>query len=191
MWFFGRPFLLILGAGVLGAAVSALTLPMQQRALVGEAPADGVLRSGEERVVVFVASSSCGASRYPQLPAAFAKIRNAMEQGAAHDGVRLSFVGVAPEWDAMTGISFLKGFGHFDEFVAGRNWLNSGVSYYMASDTSFMAMPQIIVLQRHVQADTLGIRFSDQRILTRVIGARTIAGWASNPTLGQGVITQK
>jgi hypothetical protein len=85
-------------------------------------------------------------------------------------------IGVAVANPAGVGVSFLEGFGAFDEVASGRGWEAMGGMVFFSDDlVGPMAVPQIIEMQRTVIRSAVGgLRTEDIRVLRRWIGVDQI-----------------
>jgi hypothetical protein len=141
--------------------------------------AAGGIKSGDEIVAVFIGGSFCGGSRMPGLREAVERANRDLRARALVEGTRFASVGVALDWSVSDGAKFLAEFGPFDELVIGRNWLNTAVIKYVWRDIPGQAaVPQMVVVRRHVDSDASGIVVSNERLLTRKLGADEIIEWA-------------
>jgi hypothetical protein len=160
--------------GLLASIVLAATpLAAQQY----HPPMTGI--DGDEIIAVFITSSGCVASRQPELPGSLESIKLALAERGRAQAFRFSIIGVALDWDPMTGVEHLGAFGRFDELVAGRNWWNSGAAAYIWRDVPGSAVtPQLVVVRRTSQLQPGGIRISREEPFLRLLGTREIMEWA-------------
>jgi hypothetical protein len=137
---------------------------------------------GPELVLVFIGSSTCGPSNQPGLPEKVEEIKLLLQARARADSQAFTTIGIARDWDVEAGIGHLRRFGRFDEVIAGRNWINTGLLRYVWEDVPGQAAtPQLLVLERRVvdrrtpEAAEGVIR--DERLVTRKVGSAEIARW--------------
>lgn len=137
------------------------------------------VRTGVQHVAVFLVSSTCGASRYPDLPKALAVIRAREDTQATREGKTFISVGVALDDDPSIGLAFLKTFGNFDQLSVGGNWLNAMAIDLLIRDTKGpLSLPQLIVLERTVTVGPAAIQVGQDRVMGRYIGFDDILGLA-------------
>ena len=144
-----------------------------------------------EYLFVFIGSSRCAVSRGSELRQAVLQARDALTRRAARDGVRLVTLGVAVDANADVGLSFLRLFGAWDEVSAGRAWLNHAVVRYVLRDIpGEVAVPQIVLLRRHVQFVSEQLRVGDDQLVTRKVGLGEIETWLKGGVgaTGEGVL---
>lgn len=169
------------GALVLSAALAiAAAMPRLTRRAGRADPArlqteasisEGRVRSGTELIALFIASSTCGASNHPTLPADLRRIRAALASNAAAGRKRFAFVGVALDENPRVGIQFLERFGPFDEILSGGSWVGTGaIDFMIRGIPGPLALPQLLVLERTVKVDASSINVSADRIVARVLG---------------------
>jgi hypothetical protein len=136
------------------------------------------IRSGQETVLVFIASSTCGASQDKALPGEVRQLRETLRSEAENKGQQFSFVGVALDWSVAKGLEFLSPFGPFDEVTSGRNWMNSGaVSYIVRDIPGTPAIPQVVVLHRTVRFGPSGLTVGNDSLVARLIGREQMTGY--------------
>jgi hypothetical protein len=173
--FFGRAAL-----GVSTALLVVTSAPTIARKVGRSAASDtsrpaayvkGRVRDGTEVIAFFIASSTCGASQNRNLPSALLKIRNDLAERAHSEGKRFVYAGIALDESAVTGLSFLKPFGPFDEVMAGGSWLGTGaVDFLIRGMPGPLALPQLLVVERDVKASQTAIKVSADRVMSRNLG---------------------
>lgn len=141
-----------------------------------EAPLAIEPTTGDEIVLVFIGSSTCGWSKLPELPAAFSKIRAAVQEATTQDGKTFVAVGVAPDISVDAGIDFLSRFGPFHEVLVGRSWLNRGaLEYVWQTHPGPAATPQLVLLSRELSVDSVPggsvPSISAEKVIKRWVGA--------------------
>jgi hypothetical protein len=137
---------------------------------------------GPELVLVFIGSSTCGPSNQRELPGQVEQLKLALQRRARTSGRSFTTLGIARDWDTDAGIRHLNRFGRFDEVIAGRNWLNTGLLRYVWEDIPGQAAtPQLLVLERRLvdrrsneAADGI---VRDERLLVRKVGSAEIERW--------------
>jgi hypothetical protein len=136
-------------------------------------------RAGTEFLVVFIASSDCGASTYPGLQEAMGSIRADLLRTAEASGKLFVSIGVALDRDPWRGLEFLRSFGPFDELLSGGSWLNSGALAFLVRDLpGRRAIPQLVLVERHVEMDDGVIASVSDKLVGRKIGADAILAFA-------------
>lgn len=141
------------------------------------------LRSTEEVNLVFFGAAGCGWSTRPELPEAIETLKLILLD--RHDPeVRVCVTGVALDWSVSAGLRFLSAFGHFDEIVVGRNWLNSAAQTYIWRDVpGVAATPQVVLVRRALvippQDGGIGGEYlvQHERLITRKVGYPEIMAW--------------
>jgi hypothetical protein len=140
---------------------------------------DYEFRSGDEIVLVFIGASFCGAQRKPGFPAVVEQAKVALAGQARTRQVQFRAHAVSLDWKPAEAMAFLEHFGAFDEISIGSNWLNDGAVRYIWRDLpSEPAVPQIIVLQRHVETGG-AVSVRDERVLRRLLGTDQITRWVA------------
>jgi hypothetical protein len=136
-------------------------------------------RTGTQLLMIFVGSSTCGASRYPGLPATLRNIRQLLAEQARRQGKAFVSVGLSVDQDPWIGSEFLKPYGPFDEILSGRGWLNTGAIAFVVRDfPAQRAIPQLILLERDVEVEDSSISTVADRLTGRRIGVREIVSLA-------------
>jgi hypothetical protein len=139
------------------------------------------IKTGRELVLVFLGSTGCSASRATGFDTTWTKIQTLIRQGTqSSKWNRISTVGVAIDWLPSEGLDYLRSIGRFDEVIAGRNWLGSGVDRYVRGTGAVPATPQILVLERTVQVGDGAYLFTDEKVLLTKAGLREINEWVSS-----------
>lgn len=133
---------------------------------------------GEELVVVFIASTSCGALKTPRLDVSIETMKELLSEEASKRRMRFATIGVALDWDPDAGLAMLQRFGEWHEMSAGRSWLNSGAVSYVWRDTPGLpGLPQVVLLTRAVGIDSSVISVGSERLLARKVGSSEIMTW--------------
>lgn len=137
--------------------------------------------SGSELVFIFVGSSSCSWSNKPELRDLVRTARLAVRDRSIAEDMGFAAVGVARDVVASKGVAHLATFGEFDEVMAGRGWLNSGVLRYIYGDLPGpAATPQILVVERRVVVDRGERSIADERVVARLTGLAEIRMWVDS-----------
>ncbi len=142
------------------------------------------LEAGEEVLLIYVGSSSCGWSNVPELPEIVQDLKTGLQQRVREAGKRFAAVGIAGDRHADEGLAHLEKFGAFDETIAGRSWVNSGIQRYIFGSGSLAGpgvTPQIIIVARRLGYSTGHVSVVEERALLRKAGLDEIAAW-----VGQG-----
>lgn len=138
--------------------------------------------AGAELALVYITSSTCRASNRPGLPEGVERLKVLLREAARRNGRSFTTLGIAREWDTEAGIEHLRRFGRFDEVIAGRNWINTGLLRYLWEDLPGTAeTPQLLVVDRRLvnrrtpeAADGL---LRDERVVVRKVGSLEIERW--------------
>ena len=134
--------------------------------------------SGREIVAVFIGGSICGASTSEGLDRHLREAQQSVARRAVEIGARFTTIGVALDWSVRDGYEYLSRFGGFDEIMAGHQWLNTGAIQYIWRDPGGRPMlPQVVILDREVDADARVIRITGERVLARMLGTVEIRQW--------------
>jgi hypothetical protein len=131
-------------------------------------------------MAIFVAASTCGASRFPLLPDALHDIRIALSRETELSRKQFVLVGVSIDQDASTGVEFLRRYGPFDEVLAGHGWLNAGAIAYVVRDMpSEHSIPQLVLVERDLDVEDGRIVDVHDTLVGRKIGADQIVSYAA------------
>jgi hypothetical protein len=156
------------------SAASSIKIPKSGR--------PSVLRTAPQFVVLFIGSSTCGASTRPELPEALQRIRAGLANEAEAQGATISFVGVATDWSLPAGLKFLSPFGPFNQVIVGDGWLNTATVTYVWRDLpGAAALPQIVVLRRDVTVRPEAVTISEDKLLIRKTGVDDLVNWSKSP----------
>jgi len=145
-----------------------------------------------ELASVFIADSTCGACRNPDLPAILERLKILLESRAREHGFSFAATGIAVDLDAAPGIEFLQKFGQFNEVISGNGYLGVGCRRYLQDIPGQAATPQVLVVSRNVirRAQT-GATVDDERAILRKVGLVALRDWrdlgAPLPNLGSVV----
>ncbi|HEX2187817.1 MAG TPA: hypothetical protein VHG51_02905 [Longimicrobiaceae bacterium] len=139
------------------------------------------LRTGDEVALVFVGGSFCGAHRRPGFPQAVEDAKVRVQEQARSGGWQFRAVAVSLDWRPEDALRFLEGFGRFDEVLAGSNWVGDGALRYVWRDMpGEPVVPQLIVLERRIDAGKSGVQVKRERVLRRILGADAIEEWVAS-----------
>jgi hypothetical protein len=138
--------------------------------------------AGAELVMIYIGASTCRSSNRPGLPGAVEQLKLRLAERARSGGRSFTTLGIARDWDTQAGIRHLGRFGRWDEVIAGRNWVNTGLLRYMWEDLPGSAeTPQVVIVDRRLvsrrspeAADGL---VRDERVVARKIGDVEIERW--------------
>ncbi|HET7631548.1 MAG TPA: hypothetical protein VFK16_04445 [Gemmatimonadaceae bacterium] len=129
----------------------------------------------EEEAILF-GSPTCGASTINGLAARTASLIDSLRAAAQAKGDSFTTVGVSIDGPVADGLSWLEPFGTFDEVVIGHNWLNSAVADHIWSDPGATpALPQLILVRRHVAQGQQAIRIGPDTVVHRWVGTGDLA----------------
>jgi hypothetical protein len=179
------------------AAVLALTLlaahaaPLRAQPPAGQAPpatTPAVARYVPERgkpparevVAVVVASSRCEFSTRPRFMQAVDPLLRALQGQARARGSGFAAVGVAVDVQADSGFAYFRRLAEFDEVVAGRTWLNSGLLYYATpARVTTQMTPSLIVFEREIVDGARHTTVGPERHLVSVLGLDSVVAFAN------------
>jgi hypothetical protein len=137
--------------------------------------------SGPELYAVFIGSSTCGATEREGFGDVVEGIKLQLRGRAEQAGMRFAVAGAATDWHVEPGLAFLRHFGEWDEVLVGRNWLNAAAVRYLWRDIPGRpAVPQVILLRRHVTVSDEGIEISEEQLVARKLGVFEIEDWYEN-----------
>lgn len=141
----------------------------------------GEIESGHEIVLVFIGASFCNAHNVPGFGRVVEDAKLRVQQQALASGHRFRAVGVALDWSPADGLEFLSRFGEFDEVSAGSNWIGDGATRYIWRELPGSPdVPQILLLERRIDAGTGAIQLSGDRVAHRILGTTAIEEWVSS-----------
>ncbi len=135
---------------------------------------------GEQLLLVYVGSSTCGWSNRPGLPAMVRGLKTELSSRAAALGKQFAVIGVARDRRADDGLAHLEKFGPFDEVMAGQSWANTGIQEYIygARDMAGPGVtPQLIILSRRLDYSVGHVSTEEERVLLRRTGLGEITEW--------------
>jgi hypothetical protein len=181
---------LVLGCAIVAGVSAFLTQHAMTRGAAVVTVADSViftptagrreLEKTTELVVVFLVSSTCGASKIEGLPEALKRIREVLAVRSTHERKRFSMIGASLDEDPSAGLSFLRKYGPFDQVVAGGSWHGLGSVIWISRDMPGpFALPQLLVFEREVLTSNGEIRVGPDRLLARRVGGDQILRLAS------------
>jgi hypothetical protein len=180
-----------LGAGLALSQVYAFEIGIERRGTDRAGSSympDYRVEVGDQLVMVYLGSSTCGWSNAPGLPEAVEAAKLRLAAHALESDLSFKAMGVALEWSVSQGMKHLGRFGRFDEVAAGYSWGNDFALTHLWTDPSEVpSTPQILVYHRRVMAplsegDEMRYRESDRRLLLTLRGLDEITGWAKGGT---------
>ena len=186
--------LLALGVGVaLGFGLGSLgLLPVVDVDIRWTVPAlsvseyvpEALSTEGEETVLVYVGSSTCGWSNTPELPSLIKGLKAELQSRAHREDWRFATIGIAKDRRAVDGLAHLDKFGGFDEVMAGHGWANRGVQEFVYGQGSLAgrgATPQVIVVSRRLELVADGhVSLADEQVVVRKVGLDQITEWIAD-----------
>lgn len=136
------------------------------------------VQSGTEILSIFITAAGCGPSHAPELPNALSRINASLGKisGSASPPVK---IGVALDHYPKTGLDFLSRFGTFDELIAGGSWLNSASVTWLIRGGEKLDTPQLLVVERDVEALQSSLRVGQDRVVERAVGVEEILALAA------------
>ena len=140
-----------------------IALAMIGLTLAAAAPEDNPEPKGGPLVrVVWIASSTCGPCKAPEIQQAIAAATDAARAWAKSHGHDFVSTGVATDDDVTRGYEFLTQHGRFDEVVIGHGWLNLGVTTfivpYAGEPFATLGMPQLVVTLEEYRLEGSNLR---------------------------------
>ncbi len=170
---------------VLLGVMTIICLMLWSRVL--QAPEASLIRpersTGDEVVMVVIASSTCPVCRDPEFAQIVDQIRTALYRQVKAEGRTFVAMAVAPETYNGESADFLDEIGPFHEISVGRGWLNSGALRYVWNDFEGPAStPQILVVERQLHisrepgAPVVAVVSADLK--RRTIGLDELRRWA-------------
>lgn len=137
------------------------------------------LHDGHEVLMTVIVSSACGACKAEGLAEAIEQIKLSVERQTAEKNSGFAATAVSLGWDPAEEFEFVGRFGHFDELVLGRNWLNGAARRYVWREfPADPLVPQVVVTTRRINPGPASIEFSDETVLVRKLGVLEIIAWA-------------
>jgi hypothetical protein len=126
--------------------------------------------------VVWIASSTCGPCKAPEVQQAITAATEAVRAWAKSHGHDFVYTGVATDEDVARGYEFLSHHGPFDEVVIGHGWLNLGVTTfivpYVGEPLAELGMPQLVVTLEEYRLEGSTLRaVRAPRVAFRSIGS--------------------
>ena len=138
------------------------------------------LPQGREIVAVYIGATTCAPCMSPEVKSAVQRMKGLMAAQAKQTGAAFSIIGASTDWSVTAGAAFLEPNGPFDQIVVGGNWTNLAVERFIWQDsTSRSGMPQVVVYERTVVPGARGIKFSEPRLLRRIVGGDSIPAWVA------------
>ncbi len=167
---YGVPFTLL--AALTGIAIFVSSI----RPKNGMVPVDTRLRSGLHVSFVVIAPTSTPSARFTLL---VDSARNALRDRVVSANHTYSTVGISDDWNVASAFSKVNMMGPFDEVVVGRNWLNTGIEQYVTRLNGLPVVPQVLVVARQIEADSVPFKYGEFRTLARVLGSVELEKWTS------------
>ena len=138
------------------------------------------LPDGPQWVVVYIGSTGCGFSRDSSLKDAVRRMKPLVARQAATANRALSLNGIALDWSADSGYTYLKSLGPWDEVTVGNNWVNLGATHFVWQAAAGRAsIPQVVVVQRTIHALDRRIDISPDMPLRQIVGVDSIVAWVN------------
>lgn len=177
---------LILGGVTCGHLAKRTPFPIIDVRFGSEVPynADretGQKPEGNELVMVFVGSPTCGASTDPAVARLVREAADHLRARSVGEDARMVSVGVSLNWVPGEGWRYLSRIMNFDEVVIGRSWVNSElIELVWEYPHAIAATPQIIVFRQNVTPPSDTVRASLRRETPTVwaTGPNGIRDWA-------------
>jgi hypothetical protein len=103
--------------------------------------------------------------------------RSVLKRRVDSSGHMFSTIGVADAWNTAYGMQQLEELGPFDEYIVGRNWLNSGIEQYVTALDGTPAVPQVVIATRHIDVDSIPYRYGVFDVRGRFLGEAALRRW--------------
>ena len=139
--------------------------------------------AGEELLLIYVGSSTCGWSNRPELQQMVRGLKIELRSRALMEGRSFAAIGIARDRRASDGLSHLDKFGLFDEVAAGHGWANSGLQKYIYGSGEMAGRavtPQIILVSRRLHYPAGHVSIADEHVLLRRTGLDQISEWVDD-----------
>ena len=134
------------------------------------------LPDGDQVVVVYVTASWTRGESDPSFRSQVKTLLEALRREAGQRSVALSLVGASLDMDPQEGLKYLRRIGQFDQVVVGAGWINwIAVEYFWRDHPGLPAVPQLLVLRRHVATHQNYISVGPDSLLGRFAGEQIIA----------------
>lgn len=175
----------LLAAAILAVAAFAVgrfTMERVQRiAVATDATRSNALPTpGTQLLFIYIGSSRCAPSNAPEIVGQVDSLKRLVRMHAQHRGVGFASLGVAREISVQAGMKHLAKFTSFDEVDIGQRELNQSSLRFIARDhPGIAATPQLVVVQRTVQAVGVGVDAAGitETVLVRKVGLLEIRRW--------------
>ncbi|HUG38859.1 MAG TPA: hypothetical protein VMM12_00150 [Longimicrobiales bacterium] len=156
----------------LGAAAALLGIPARS---IGPATPSMPLQTGTDSALVLIVSSQCSVCSDPALVEQLgALLRKAQVASAG----RLKVIGIAVDPSPRDGYELLSRMGRFDEMNVGGGWSNLAFSDLLWGDSiAVWAVPQLVVLERQLDADGRTVVEKKREVQVAAMGARDVVSW--------------
>jgi len=149
-------------------------------------------KPGKEVIAVYVGSSWCGPCQNPKFKKALGQLRERVSKEVQASGANFWTLGISVDNNIKAGYEFLKSAGPFDEISIGRSWANTAaVRFVMIDNFGGPVVPQVILIERHVEKEGAGIKITNEKVLLRLIGTGDILKWVSENKLLKETKTYK
>lgn len=138
-------------------------------------------KTGDQILFVYIGSEDCKFSLSAKFADLVTSARNSVSKQAKLATMDFSSLGVSAGPSAQAGIRYLARFGSFDQISSGRGWLNDSMEHYVWQTLiGDGAVPQIVVVKRHLDVRDPGYEFSNEKVLVRALGELQISKWVQD-----------
>ena len=164
-------------AAVLGLLIFG-ALAIGLRSFAAEAPRDEIdtkFRTGTHISFILIAPTSNANRAFVD---AISSARDSVRAYARRNNYIYTTIGIADDWNPERGVEQLSEYGHFDELIVGRNWLNSGVELYVTQEAAPNEVPQVLIVRRTVSVDSLPVQYGPLTQILRMSGTDDVLEWA-------------
>jgi hypothetical protein len=144
--------------------------------------------NGSHLIAFVVTASDCGWSKRPDGMKAVRVLKPTLQASHGSSFARISVIGVDLDDNLDVGLRFLADIGNgsvggaFDQIVVGGSWLNEEiVKLVWREGTAEPASPQILVIERHVDATdymaSSRLKIGDDTVVAHLVGENAIVKW--------------
>jgi len=162
------------------AGVTAAALNLRRSDADSGLPLGGVPEPqfGDEIQIVVMVSRECRACQVlGEQPIIDSLVQAVRGQAQAAD-LKTKLTGVAVDESWELGVDFLTSIGDFDEILAGRSWLNTGVVLFGHRDMpGVIGVPQVVVIRRNVSQVGERTVIDPDQLLARKVGLDELWEW--------------
>ena len=136
--------------------------------------------NGRQILAVYLGAQTCGPCLLPEVKDAVIRMKSLVAEQAKKSNAAFAAIGASSDWQSDVGARFLEDVGPFDQVVLGGNWTNLAFERFVwRLPGGESGMPQILILERTVDAGSRRITFSEVKVVRRLMGAPEITAWVA------------